>query len=187
METPQPTPAANCHTFLASHISDIQPSPSNTHCSICKDPYMGADSPVQIQGTSGCTHIFGRYCLQESLKTSNKCPYCRAILFHIPSSNTAHEIATNRDRNVVARIRPTGTQDLYPESEWLVTLTQPSAGRGRTRRETSSVQEQSRGVQSEADGRVFERAEAQVHALCLGRRSGRRASFGKFWRDIWNF
>ena len=64
--------------------------PMSGECTICTEPFSSADMPIQHNGSNGCSHVFGKSCLNAWLDTLVKdkqtpvnCPYCRQYWFDL--------------------------------------------------------------------------------------------------------
>lgn len=107
---PNPIPEVQISNFLSQQtcpllISSL-PNDSSTdlQCPVCRynysDPpstYVHPDFPddlpeyaCQIQGRGSCTHVFGRHCLENHIRSdgpwSHVCPLCRQEWFHPPNA-----------------------------------------------------------------------------------------------------
>jgi hypothetical protein len=97
--------------------------PDRQTCPICDGPYcqqnpnnlhpsLGPDSPeysVRIKDCGNCRHVFGRRCLERSIRAnqpwSHVCPICREEWF-VPPHPTRTEIlgALRRSMNILAKV-----------------------------------------------------------------------------------
>lgn len=98
-------------------------------CPICNTPYSerdpsyvhpwidsdAAEYPVQIIRCEGCNHIFGRHCLEHSIRAaqpwSHVCPVCRTAWF-VPPHATRTEIlaGVRRALDLVVATEEVGVQ-----------------------------------------------------------------------------
>ena len=79
-------------TFVQHHLRilmpshPLYPSPIDSMCELCHEPYSTSHPPILISDAGGCrNHIFGYQCLRKHLSSntsvSHKCPKCRTRWF----------------------------------------------------------------------------------------------------------